>query len=217
MNSMHHGATYELLKTLFSEVDSQRLERFSNGLQSKNDSESLQEMWKYDKSLGGLGGYAMPAHTPINPFNSWGKDRNLFRSVQYAKAGFIYYPHLPRNMIVDAGRALEYTCKYVLDQNDIVSRLSNKMMLGKNIKTLYGKHLIDIKTYEACKLVAELVNIAKHEISEEEERTFSTLDGVVVYFAMRKIHNLLLASIDHHTIYTSYDIYDELRVSATEG
>lgn len=44
------------------------------------------EIWKYDQSIGGLGGYAAPLNPTANPFNSWGDYRNVFRSLQYARS-----------------------------------------------------------------------------------------------------------------------------------
>lgn len=200
--------TTGLLLELFSEDEQKLLRKFSKLiLQDKPD---LTEIWEYDKKLGGLGGYAMPSNPTRNPFNTWGKDRNLFRSVQYAKSGFVYYPHIPRNMIVDAGRSLEWTCKYMLDHYSVISRIKNHEMLGKSLERLHKKQIIDQELYEQCKLLGAMHNAAKHKISDDQDRTFSTLDGVVAYFALRKIHNKLLSVILHESLGREYVIYNDM-------
>lgn len=110
-------------------------------------------------------------------------------------------------MIIDAGRSLEFTCKYILDKYSIVSRFRNSDMLGKNLNHMYRKGLISDELLESCRLLASLYNMAKHEMTEERDRTFSTLDGVVAYFSLRKLHNRLLESIDHPRAREAYEIY----------
>lgn len=205
-----HQTTLQLLDNLFSDEEGNLLIGFSQLLQA--DHLSLEEIWRYDQSLGGLGGYAMPSDPVRNPFNTWGAERNLFRSVQYAKSGFVYYPHMPRNMIIDTGRSLEFTCKYILDKYSIVSRFRNSDMLGRNLNHMYRKGLISDELLENCRLLASLYNIAKHEMTEERDRMFSTLDGVVAYFSLRKLHNRLLESIDHPKAKEVYEIYANDRV-----
>lgn len=202
-----NAITYELLADMFTEQETALLRDFA--VEILRDEPDLLPIWKYDKTLGGLGGYAMPSNPIKNPFNTWGKDRNLFRSVQYVKSGFVYYPHIPRNMIVDAGRSLEWTCKYLLDHFSVISRLSNNEMLGKSLERLYRKKIIDHETYETCRLLGRLHNIAKHEMREDRSRSFTTLDGVVAYFSLRKIHNRLLDIISHPSRQSEYLIHDE--------
>ena len=203
--NISHQITSQLLDSLFSDEEAGLLIGFSQLLQA--DHPSLEEIWQYDQSLGGLGGYAMPSNPVHNPFNTWGQERNLFRSVQYAKSGFVYYPHMPRNMIIDAGRSLEFTCKYILDKYSIISRFRNSDMLGRNLSHMYRKGLLSDETLEDCRLLGSLYNIAKHEMTEERNRTFSTLDGVVAYFSLRKLHNRLLKSIDHPRAREVHGIY----------
>lgn len=200
-----HPITSQLTNDLFSGKESNLLSEFTKLLLTEQS--ALEKIWQYDRSLGGLGGYAMPSNPVRNPFNTWGQERNLFRSVQYAKSGFIYYPHIPRNMIIDAGRSLEFTCKYILDKYSIISRFRNSDMLGKNLNHMYRKGLISDELLENCRLLASLYNIAKHEMTEERDRTFSTFDGVVAYFSLRKLHNRLLESIDHPRAREVYEIY----------
>lgn len=202
-----NATTYELLADLFTKQETTLLRGFAKEILKEKP--NFLPIWEYDQALGGLGGYAMPSNPVKNPFNTWGKERNLFRSVQYAKSGLVYYPHIPRNMIVDAGRSLEWTCKYLLDHFSIISRLSNKEMLGKSLERLHRKKIIDQETYETCKLLGRLHNVAKHEMREDRSRTFTTFDGVVAYFSLRKIHNRLLDIISHPSRQSEYLIYDE--------
>ncbi len=206
MNILHPVA-FKLIDSLFNDKEADLFVEFSRLLLTRLPS-SLEKIWQYDQSLGGLGGYAMPSNPVHNPFNAWGQERNgLFRSVQYAKSGFIYYPHIPRNMIIDTGRSLEFTCKYILDRYSVVSRFRNSGMLGRNLNHMYRKGLLSDKLLEDCRLFASLYNIAKHEMTEERNRTFSTLDGVVAYFSLRKLHNRLLESIGHPRVREIYEIY----------
>lgn len=205
-----HTIVSQIIDSLFCDEEIDLLIEFSELLQTEQP--SLERIWEYDKSLAGLGGYAMPSNPVRNPFNTWGQERNLFRSVQYAKSGLVYYPHIPRNIITDAGRSLEFICKYILDKHSFISRFHNSDMLGKNLNHIYKKGLISDTLLEDCRLLASLYNIAKHEMTEERSRTFSTLDGVVAYFSLRKLHNRLLESIDHPRAKDVYEIYvDEAR------
>lgn len=204
MSQGDQGITLQLLMELFSKEERKKIRSFATRITSKDSKLVYDEMWQYDQSLGGLGGFAMPSDPVVNPFNTWGKDRNLFRSIQYAKASLVLNPGYPRGVIVDVGRSLEITAKYIVDHRSILSRLSNKEMLGKNLQRLYKDNVIDEDLYESCRHLADLTNIAKHEISDEMDRTFDVIDGIVAYFAMRKIHNKLLAIIDHRSVQQEY-------------
>lgn len=210
MNSLHR-TTQMLMADLFDDHEKSKLESFAKLLANAKHGDKFEAIWIYDQTLGGLGGYAMPSYLPLNPFNTWGKDRNLFRSVQYAKGSIIYNPYYPRGVIVDAGRSLEFTCKYILDYHSFISRLSNKEMLGKNLDQLRKKRLISNDLYEKCRLLASLTNVAKHEFTEADSRnsTFTPLDGLVAYFSLRKLHNTLLDTIDHPTRQLQFEIYED--------
>lgn len=199
-----------LVSDLFNDEEIDKLNMLCDKVaKSHSPALDLEEIWEYDQSLGGLGGYAMPSSPVINPFNTWGAERNLFRSVQYAKSSIVYNPTYPRSVIVDVGRSLEITCKYILDQKSILSRLQNKMMLGKNLDLLRRKGVINEELYDSCKLLASLTNIAKHEIDENNDRTFEIIDGLVAYFSLRKIHNSLLDIIGHDSRQIDYAIYTD--------
>lgn len=206
MNAYSHF----LISDLFNDEEVDMLKMFCNKLaKSYSPALDLDEIWEYDQFLGGLGGYAMPSNPVINPFNTWGAERNLFRSVQYAKSSIVHNPTYPRSVIVDVGRSLEITCKYILDQRSILSRLQNKMMLGKNLDLLRRKDVISEELYVCCKSLASLTNIAKHEINENTDRTFEIIDGLIAYFSLRKIHNSLLGIIDHDSMRVGYAIYKD--------
>lgn len=204
MTQGDQGITRRLLLELFSKEETKKIQSFAAGIRGKDSESVYDEMWRYDQLLGGLGGFAMPSDPVVNPFNTWGNDRNLFRSIQYAKSSLVLNPGYPRGVIVDVGRSLEITAKYVVDQRSILSRLSNKEMLGKNLQRLYKNNIIDEDFYESCRHLADLTNIAKHEINDDKDRTFAVIDGIVAYFAMRKIHNKLLAIIDHRSMHQKY-------------
>lgn len=197
--------TNELLVRLFSESERGLIKNFADRIQKIGRAPN--DMWEYDKSLGGWGGYAMPTNPTVNLFNRLGGERNLFRSVQYAKSGFLYYTHIPRHIISDAGRSLEWTCKYLLDRFSIVSRLSNNEMLGRSLERLHRKKIISDDLYKSCRLLGGMYNIAKHHISEDDDRTFDIKDGVVAYFTLRKVHNQMLDIIRHPSRSRVYEIY----------
>lgn len=206
----HNSDILSLIDNLFTENEKIKLDTFCTILES--DSKDLSELWEYDQSLGGLGGYAMPSNPVKNPFNTWGRERNLFRSVQYAKSGLVYYPHIPRNVIVDCGRSLEFLCKYVLNHNKKIPRATDRQMLGKTLDKLRKSGMLHDELYDSCAHLSRLWNIAKHEIRGFEDhtrRTFSTIDGVVAYFSLRKIHNQLLEIIQHPRTLETYEIYQD--------
>jgi len=202
--SIAGNTTVELLYRLFTDDEARQLKKFSEQLKRDGRKEVFNEIWLYDQSLGGLGAFAMPSDPTVNPFNTWGQDRNLFRSIQYAKASIVHNPTYPRGYIVDVGRSLEITSKYILDRYSIISRLQNKEMLGKSLLRLHNKKIIGDELYENCRLMANLYNLAKHGMREDSPHSFSLLDGLVAFFSMRKIHNQLMVIIDHRSMHQAY-------------
>lgn len=206
-----HKFTQELLSELFSREESRLLESLSELLLvSHGEYMELKPIWQYDKSLGGLGGYAMPTHLTDNPFNKFGRDRNIFRSIQYAKSSLVLNPLYPRGAIVDVGRSLEFTLKYIADVKTLIAKVNNRKMAGWNLDLLHKKLVVDDELYNCCRALINLTNIAKHEIREDDlPTTFTALDSLVAYFSMRKIQNILYEIIDHPYRHQVFNIYED--------
>ena len=204
-----HFYSKNLLGALFSDEEKKLLGDFEIALR-KGTRKDLEMLWEYDKSLGGLGGYAMPSNPVNNPFNTWGEERNVFRSVQYAKFDLLITGVArARHTVFASGESLELTGKYLLDKRSVISRHKNNMMYGRIYEKLFNKNMIDSDSYRLCMVFGKLYNVSKHNISEEHDRTFVPADSIIAYFSLRKLHNNLLATVGHPSLQKSYEIYQD--------
>lgn len=144
-----------------------------------------EKIWKYDQSLKGLGGYACPLNVIVNPFNQFNEYRNVFRSLQYARSD-MYIGSRARFVITDSGLHIESLIKILVSKNSKLKFIKNTRMLGKNISFLSDKNILDT--------------------DHKNNITFDYDDGIIFYFACRKIGNELLKILDHHTYNKSYKI-----------
>jgi len=68
--------TKMIINNYYQDQDKQIFKRFAKIIERNlRCKETQREIWKYDQSIGGLGGYAAPLQSTTNPFNSWGAYR----------------------------------------------------------------------------------------------------------------------------------------------
>src|SRR5664280_2668710 len=85
---MDHEALPELIELsdcLLNSEQKEIIERATKEIYDKPDAYELDFFWKFDSSIGGIGGYCMPFNPVVNPFPR-GIGRFLFRPLQYAAA-----------------------------------------------------------------------------------------------------------------------------------
>lgn len=164
-----------------------------------------EKIWKYDQSLKGFGGYTCPLDVKINPFNNLNEYRNVFRSIQYARNN-MFIGSRPRFVIIDSGLHIESLIKILVSKNSKLKFMKNTQMLGKNINFLSDKNILEYELCNRIKHLTNLYNLAKHDTDSKNNITFDYDDGIIFYFACRKIGNELLKILDHHTYNKSYDI-----------
>ena len=167
--------------------------------------ETQREIWKYDQSIGGLGGYAAPLNPTANPFNSWGDYRNVFRSLQYARSDMFYCTR-PRHIIIDTALHIETLVKLVVSNNKIMKFIYNHRELGKNISQLYKESIIDDALYERLDYLRRILNYAKHDTDPNRDNTFDYEDAIIFYFEWRYVGNELLKLLKHDTFGKTYEI-----------
>lgn len=169
--------------------------------------ESQREIWKYDQSIGGLGGYAAPLNPTANPFNSWGDYRNVFRSLQYARSDMFYCTR-PRHIIIDTALHIETLVKLVVSNNKLLKFIYNHRELGKNISQLYNENIINDELYGRLDYLRKLLNYAKHDTDPNRDNTFDCEDAIIFYFECRHVGNKLLKLLNHETCNQIYEIQE---------
>lgn len=138
--------------------------------------------WELDTSIGGIGGYCMPADPIMNPFPG-GIGRELFRPLQYACSEIYRDVNYSARYIVQySGMHLEAVARYMLG-----SILFNNATLGKAVRILEKRNLMADETLSGFKLFVPIYNKSKHEVNqdEERERLFDPADALIAYTCSR--------------------------------
>lgn len=164
-------------------------------------------IWKYDQSLSGLGGYAFPLDPKMNPCNEYKEYRNVFRSLQYARCD-MYNSLRGRFVINDSGLHVETLIKLINDKYSIISFFNNRKNLGVNLSNIEKKKIVSDELSEKIRNLINIYNISKHDTDEKANITFDIVDGIVFYFACRKIGNELLEILNHYSVGKYYNIND---------
>lgn len=201
----------ETQKTINNYYDTQstkKLLRFAKIIEKEYQNREIQrEIWKYDQSIGGLGGYAAPLNPVSNPFNSMGDYRNVFRSLQYARSD-MFYCMRPRHIIIDSALHIETLVKLAISNNKIMKFIYNHRELGKNISLLYKERIIDDTLYERLDFLRRVLNYAKHDTDPNRDNTFDYEDAIIFYFECRYVGNELLKILKHNTCGQIYEIHE---------
>lgn len=200
--------TRTIVNSYYDQKEKESFSKFAKIIEKDYQNKETQiEIWKYDQSIGGLGGYATPLNPTVNPFNSWGDYRNVFRSLQYARIDMFYCTR-PRHIIIDTALHIETLVKLVVSNNKIIKFIYNHRELGKNISQLYEKSIIDDELYERLNYLRKILNYAKHDTDPNRDNTFDYEDAIVFYFESRNIGNELIKILNHITYKKVYEIKD---------
>lgn len=156
----------------------------------------LDNFWRIDEEIGGIGGYNMPKNPVVNPFPG-GDKRSLYRPLQYAAC------ELERNLsygsryvIQFSGMHLEAAARtYVASQKRIRFLSNFRSTLGKLVHEIDRKKTFDVTTIQSLFQFVKLFNLSKHEVNQDESRTrlFNEADAMIAYLSSRELGVKLLA------------------------
>lgn len=200
--------TRAIVNSYYDRKDKEMFTKFAKIIEKDyQNKEAQREIWEYDQSIGGLGGYVAPLNPTVNSFNSWGDYRNVFRSLQYARCD-MFYCMRPRHIIIDTALHIETLVKLVVSNNKIMKFIYNHRELGKNIFQLYKENIIDDTLYERLDYLRRILNYAKHDTDPNRDNTFDCEDAIIFYFESRNVGNELLKLLNHTTYKKLYEIKD---------
>ena len=168
-------------------------------------------MWKFDQTIGGIGGYCQgcdPANS--NPFQGT-EFRNVYRSLQYVRSDFdiCNINDVARYTIENCVHHLEEVIKLYLKKNRKFKWVNTyKYPLGKLLVYVTDKQVFTNKIIEQLRLFVEIYNISKHEILSNDElvRTFYVDDAIICYFACRIVGKEILLELDTERAKYTYEI-----------
>jgi hypothetical protein len=194
---MNHKAlpeSIDLADCLLTSEQKEIIERATKEIEDKPDAYELDFFWKFDSSIGGIGGYCMPLNPTINPFPG-GIGRTLFRPLQYAAADIGWNKDLwnnyrsARSAVNDSGQHLEAVAEYlVVRTTSILDRARiKKSMLGPSIHHLVKNGTLSSDRVEQLEHFTRLYNMSKHDVNQDEERGrhFYPSDALVTYVSAR--------------------------------
>ena len=169
------------------------------------------ELWKFDQTLGGIGGYCQgcdPAKS--NPFQG-AEIRNVYRSLQYVRSDFdiCNINDVARYTIENCGHHLEEVIKLYLKKNRKIQWLKTlRYPLGQLLIYVTDKKIFTDKVIRQLKAFVVIYNISKHEIlsNDELDRTFHADDAVICYFACRIVGKEILLELDTERAKNTYEI-----------
>ena len=169
------------------------------------------ELWKFDQTLGGIGGYCQgcdPAKS--NPFQGT-EFRNVHRCLQYVRSilDILNINDTARYVIEDCGHYLEEVIKLYLKKKKIHCWIKTiKYPLGKLLLYVISKDIFEINTINNLRLFLKIYNISKHEILSDEklDRTFHADDAIICYFACRIVGKEIMLKVDREIKEQIYEI-----------
>ena len=191
----------ELADCLLNSEQKQIIERATKEIYDKPDTYELDFFWRFDSSIGGIGGCCMPFNPTINPFPG-GIGRFLFRPLQYAAANIecnkgIYDNYdAARSTVQNSGLYLESVTKYVIRRRTfpVIPVWSWRSTLGRNIRYLTKMGAISDNKVGPSGFFVELCNKSKHDTNpgNERERQFCPTDALIAYISARILGEALL-------------------------
>jgi len=192
----------ELAEVVISEQSLAALRDVLAGGKNSDGKYDLTKLWALDASLGGIGGYCLPAEPAYNPFPG-GHARRLYRPLQYARTNMqlLDLDYTSRYVIQNVGMHLEAAAKLMLAEQVFLGKLKNKP-LGAAAESLCRRGLLAEACCEGLRLLIPLVNHSKHEVNQDEERdgSFVPADALIVYIAGRILGLEMLSQLNRTDI-----------------
>ena len=199
------------LKSIFNEEQNNIIEGIIENIKKEGEEYKTIDLWKFDQSIGGIGGYCQGCDSASsNPFQGT-ESRNAYRCLQYIRADIdiLDVNYTARDIIENCGHHFEEAIKIYFKKYKKMHWIkSSRYPLGKLLNYVTEKKLFEERIIEQLKLFVDIYNIAKHEIlsNDELDRTFHSDDAIVCYFACRIVGKEILLKIDDEREQQIYEI-----------
>jgi hypothetical protein len=185
-----------LADLLLSEEQKEKIKNVLREIRENHDCYDAGLFWELDSSIGGIGGYCMPADPKINPFPG-GIGRELFRPLQYArsKIDICDINYSARHVVHYSGMHLEAVIRYVLENSKPLGLFKrNNLTLGKAVRILEKENMVTDENLSGFNLFVKIYNKSKHDVNqdEERERLFDPADALIVYTCSRILGKIAL-------------------------
>jgi hypothetical protein len=203
----------ELCDFLFNDNQKIQIKEIVKEIEENPRNYRTDKLWKFDQSIGGIGGYCINPD-PCKQLLFQGQNlRNTYRCLQYARANIEITDVLftSRQVVQQCGLCLEECLKLVV-MNGFVSELVNsKKTFGQLVNTVMKKCFLDEKIIKKLEMFIPIYNISKHGIltnieNNEIKRTFSIEDAIVTYLICRMIVQEIMLVIDREHANFTYEI-----------
>lgn len=199
------------LMVLFDENQKNKINNIIKNIEKEGEKYKTIELWKFDQSLGGIGGYCQgcdPANS--NPFQGT-IYRNAYRCFQYIRADIdmLDINNTARDIVRSCGQHFEVVIKiYLSECKKIDFWKSRKYPLGMLLKYVIDKKIFNKELCEKIRLFVDLYNISKHEIlsNDQNDRTFHLDDALLCYYATRIVGKEILLEFNCENALEKYGI-----------
>lgn len=180
-------------------------------IQEEGENYKAIDLWKFDQTIGGIGGYCQgcdPAKS--NPFQGT-EFRNAYRCLQYIRSyiDILDINYTAREIIENCGHHFEEAIKIYLKKSNKINWIKvSRYPLGKLLNYIVDKNIFEEIIIKELKLFVDLYNISKHEIlsNDELDRTFHADDAIICYFACRIVGKKILLKTDQDRENETYEI-----------
>ena len=201
----------QILKAIFTKTQNDIIYNIIEDIKIAGANYKTIELWKFDQSLGGIGGYCQgcdPANS--NPFQG-SIYRNIYKCFQYIRADIdiLNINYTARDIIENCGHHFEEVIKiYLKFYKKLEFLRTREYPLGKLLKYTSNKNIFERELIEEVKLFINLYNISKHEIlsNDQLDRTFHLDDAIICYFASKIVGKKILMLIDSEKCQETYKI-----------
>lgn len=199
------------LYELFDEEQKTTINLIIKNMQEEGENYKTIELWKFDQTLGGIGGYCLGCDPARSNHFQGSEFRNVYRTLQYVRSDFdlCNINDVARYTIENCGHHLEEVIKLYLKKNKKINWIKiRKYPLGKLLEYVTNKKVFNENIINNLKMFIEIYNISKHEILSDEEldRTFHADDAIICYLACRVVGKQILLEIDHIRTSFFYEI-----------
>ena len=199
------------LKLVFTETQMNNINKIIEQIEKEGEEYKTIDLWKFDQSIGGIGGYCQGCDPALsNPFQGT-EFRNAYRCLQYIRSDIdiLNVNYTARNIIENCGHHFEEVIKIYLKKNyKFILIKTNRYPLGILLNYIINKNIFDENITNELKLFVDLYNISKHVIlsNDELDRTFHADDAIICYLTCRIVGKKILLNIDEETEKETYEI-----------
>ncbi|MDO5556892.1 MAG: hypothetical protein Q4G05_01420 [Clostridia bacterium] len=201
----------EQLYLIFNDEQINKINSIIKNIEKDKGEYKTIDLWKFDQSLGGIGGYCQGCDPAQSNLYQGTEFRNAYRCLQYIRSDIdiLDVNYTARDIIANCGHHFEELIKiYLKRKNKIIWIKISKYPFGKLLKYIVDKNIFEEKITNELKLFVDLYNISKHEILSDDkfDRTFHADDAIICYFACRIVGKKILMKIDSEKESRIYEV-----------